>query len=161
MSGPGEMLAFLGFILRFSIGVGLTSFFFIFLLRVLVRRNWLAVFSYALIFSTMGVQDNPPTDNQTILWIVTLITNSVAPFILMRFGILPMITVVLVSYFLASFPLTFDLTTWYDKQHCLCFRVDDGADCICALCGRWRQTSVEARASRVVLNGIGAALTVG
>jgi serine/threonine-protein kinase len=91
-----------------SIAVGMFFFFVFFLLRAVLRRQWLAVVVFILMFTGLQVQDHPLINGP-----VTAMEIGLAIFILIRFGALPMMVGFLVGFTLLVFPLTTDFSTWY------------------------------------------------
>ncbi len=93
-----------------SIGIALTLFFLFFLLRVLLRRPWLAAAAFVVLFVGVTVlQDSHP-------WITGAFTaaqGALVIFTLMRFGVLPMVVSIFVSSLLPEFPVTADFSAWY------------------------------------------------
>ena len=85
-------------------------FFVFFLLRVLLRRPWLA----AIVFIVLGALPSVlATPEPLIGGAEAVVQFGLAIFILSRFGVLPMVVGLFVSTALPAFPLTTNLTTWY------------------------------------------------
>ena len=96
--------------LEFSTSLALLLFLGFFLLRVLLRRPWLAAAVF-IVFNTAGRALSEGASLMTArLYAIQL---GLAIFILTRFGLFPMIVVVFVSNSLMDFPLTTDFSTWY------------------------------------------------
>jgi len=93
-----------------SFNVAMGMFFFYFLLRSLLRREWLASVVFVLFFSVVG---SGSVQNYWVGAMVGAVQFGLAIFILTRFGILPMVVGIAVSIWLGAFPLTTDFTTWY------------------------------------------------
>jgi serine/threonine-protein kinase len=86
-------------------------FFLLFLLRLLLRKDWLAAAVFVLIFVALfGLTGNYPLVDP----VFTVLTFGSVIFVLMRFGLFP-----LVAFFIASdalsdfFPQTTHLSAWY------------------------------------------------
>ncbi len=105
-----RMVGGFSFFLQQSIGIALTLFFLFFLLRALVRKQWLAAACFIILFAgnTM-LQSNHPV----ISGIFTAMQGALAIFTLIRFGVLPMVVGIFVSSLLPEFPVTADFSTWY------------------------------------------------
>jgi len=88
-----------------------TGFFFaFFLLRVVLRRPWLA----AIVFAVLGALPSILGSVRPLLaGPLDLVTFGLTIFILSRFGVFPMIVGIFVSSVLPDFPLTTNLGTWY------------------------------------------------
>jgi hypothetical protein len=85
-------------------------FFGYFLLRVLLRKPWAAAVLYILLFSLQGRLSGPAAVFQVV---VNVVLGAAVILILTRFGLLPMITGMLVSSILPAFPMTTDFSAWY------------------------------------------------
>jgi hypothetical protein len=94
-----------------AIMVALTVFFLFFLLRVLLRRQWFAGLVFILIVVLMGVAGAP--GNPWLRASISAVQFGLAIFILIRFGILPMMVGVFVSEILLAVPLSTDFTSWH------------------------------------------------
>jgi hypothetical protein len=85
-------------------------FFVFFLLRVVLRRPWLA----AIVFTVLGALPSILGSVRPLLvGPFDMVTFGLTIFILSRFGVLPMIVGIFVSSVLPYFPLTTNLVTWY------------------------------------------------
>ena len=85
-------------------------FFAFFLLRVLLRRPWLA----AVVFIVLGTLPQIlVTPEPLIAGSEGVLRFGLVIFILSRFGVLPMVVGIFVSSALPAFPLTTTLGTWY------------------------------------------------
>ncbi len=90
--------------------------FVIFVLRVILRKQWLAVIMFLLIFTTLGSIGVPPGYHgpallsyvafQALLYVAIIV-------VLMRFGLLALVAAFLCSFWLRRFPITLDFSTWY------------------------------------------------
>jgi len=86
------------------------SFFAFFLLRVLLRRQWLAAIAFMIVFALPGaLQAGRPVFGGAS----SLLGGGLAIFILIRFGVLPLMVGIYISSVLPAFPLTTNLGTWY------------------------------------------------
>ncbi|HWB98375.1 MAG TPA: hypothetical protein VG672_16805, partial [Bryobacteraceae bacterium] len=93
-----------------STGMALFAFFSVFLLRVLVRNEWLAAALLILFFSVFrGIQSDFPLVTGG-LYVVVFALYAV---FLLRFGLVPLIVAALVVDFLINFPITTNLGAWY------------------------------------------------
>jgi serine/threonine-protein kinase len=92
-----------------SIGTALTLFFLFFLLRALLRRQWLASAVFILLFASGTTLGNHPVISGTF----TAMQGALAIYTLIRFGVLPMVVGIFVSSLLPEFPVTADFSNWY------------------------------------------------
>jgi uncharacterized membrane protein (DUF441 family) len=102
----GESLSLLIGPLGFAMG----CFLLLFLLRVLLRRQWLAVAALILLLVT---QTALGSDHKVIDASFAAIAGGLVIFTMIRFGVLAFVIYPLVTGALASFPLTTDFSTWY------------------------------------------------
>jgi hypothetical protein len=109
----GPLRKFVGIMLSDLIGpiiFGLTMLFLFFLLRTVIRRFWLAVLLFAALNVLLlnGGQENvvAETIGAFVLAIITII-------VLIRFGLLGLITAYTVQNFLQGFPVALDPSRWY------------------------------------------------
>jgi len=100
-----------GFLSQLSGGIvsAFASFFLVFLLRLALRRNWLAAAAFVLIFvlvQTLGRDE---------LWIIPIfvVVYVVFALLLVRYGIVPLIVGVLTANCLLNAPLTVNFSSWY------------------------------------------------
>jgi len=93
-----------------AIFTGLAFLFILFLLRVLLRKEWAAAVAYVLLFAiiTALVSTSPE-----VIIVTALITNALTVFLLVRFGVLALIASTFFGSFLGGFPLTTDSSAWY------------------------------------------------
>jgi predicted Ser/Thr protein kinase len=95
--------------LTFYIAVALGVFFLFFLLRAILRKNWLAAVVFVLLFVAQALlQSSDPLVSGT----VAAVQYGFALWILTRFGVLPMILAMFLSD-VVVYPLTSDLSAWY------------------------------------------------
>jgi len=89
---------------------GLLNLFILFLLRVVLRKQWIATFAFVAIASvTQAFGSSTP-------WVdypVAAITGLVAAFILLRFGLLAAMSATACLQLLESCPPTLDFSSWY------------------------------------------------
>jgi len=88
---------------------GLATLFLLFLLRVLIRREWIAVVLFIAIASAFTSQgsDSPAT------WIVGAFEWAITYFLLTRFGLLALTAGYTFANLFYRFPITADLSAWY------------------------------------------------
>ncbi len=88
---------------------GLSTLFLLFLLRVLLRREWVAAILFVLISTVFfsNASDSPLT------WIVTAVEWGVTYFILVRLGLLAITASFTFALWLYNFPITPQLSAWY------------------------------------------------
>ncbi len=86
------------------------TFLLIFLLRLILRKDWLAAASFVAIFvllRTLGSDEG--------LWILPIIALVYTVFVvlLLRYGIVPLVVSIFTADFLLNAPLTLDFSAWY------------------------------------------------
>jgi hypothetical protein len=80
-----------------------------FLVRVALRRQWLAVVAFILLGAGLGLASDHPVIGASH----AAITDGLTVFILIRFGVLSFASTIAVLFTLASFPLSTNFSTWY------------------------------------------------
>ena len=103
------------------VSLSLFCFFVFFLIRLLLRKEWLAVLVALLLvslFSVLGNNDHPVLNTafQVVLWGMALL-------ILIRFGLLPVMVALCVNNLLEVSPLTTHLSAWYAGSTIFVFSV--------------------------------------
>jgi hypothetical protein len=93
-----------------AVVVGLTAVLVMLLLRMLVRRQWLAVCGFVLLGSVSVAMASEH-------WWITLTTNAALnaffALLLLRFGLLTAVVAFYVSGLFIVFPVTWELSRWY------------------------------------------------
>ncbi len=85
------------------------ALFILFLLRVLLRRQWIAAVVFVLMMSAIfGLSSDSP-----FTWINNLLEWGIMYFVLVRFGLLALIGTFLAYFLLIMFPITPQLSAWY------------------------------------------------
>jgi len=93
----------------FSLFWSLATLFLLFLLRVLLRREWIAAAVFILVLTAwMGLGSDSP-----LTWAFSALKYGVVYFLLMRFGLLANTAHYAVNYLLWFFPMTPQLSAWY------------------------------------------------
>jgi serine/threonine-protein kinase len=93
-----------------SIGIALFGFFLIFLLRLLLRKEWLAAGVFILLLTASKVaQFGMPV----VIVPLFLVVYTLFVVFLLRFGLVPLIVSALVVDFLAIFPITLHFSAWH------------------------------------------------
>ncbi len=82
--------------------------FVLFLFRVLLRKEWAAAVAWALLFAFLA-----PLGDTPVAVVGALIFSSLAVFVMIRFGLLALVTNFVVFNILQSFPLTTQGSAWY------------------------------------------------
>jgi serine/threonine-protein kinase len=82
--------------------------FVLFLFRVLLRKEWAAAAAWALLFAFLA-----PLGDTPVAVAGALIFSSLAVFVMIRFGLLALVTNFVVFNILQSFPLTTQGSAWY------------------------------------------------
>jgi serine/threonine-protein kinase len=96
--------------LQTDVQIPLILFFVFFLLRVLLRRDWMASLVCILLIGGLSAI-NSPYPLIPVLFSTTII--ALVLFILIRFGILPLMAMFYVVALTNGFPITTDLSAWY------------------------------------------------
>ena len=94
-----------------AVAVSFVILFTLFLLRALLRKEWLAAIVCVLLITFF----RPPTaDPFTAVTVVSiLITTSLTLFLFLRFGLLAVVASYFFDDILGSFPLTTQMSAWY------------------------------------------------
>lgn len=88
----------------------LVMFFILFILRVVLRRDWLAASAFIAIMGTIATLRTP---NPWLAFPFRFLQYTAFTFVLMRFGVVPGLIGFIVANMLISVPLTTDLSAWY------------------------------------------------
>lgn len=103
-------------IFPFFVWFALFYLFIFFVLRVILRKQWLAMLLFLLIFTTLASLGVPPGYHGPALlsYVVFAALGHVAVLVvLMRFGLLALAVAFFFSRLLWRFPITVDFSTWY------------------------------------------------
>jgi hypothetical protein len=90
-----------------SVAVAMMLLFLLFLMRLLTRRDWLAVILFTLICVALYVPDHWQF---VVAWFLVFGLLGVA---MMRYGLVMLASAMLLSYGLQNFPVTLDFSVWY------------------------------------------------
>ena len=100
-----------GFVSQVGVGImsALSAFFLVFLLRLALRRDWLAAAAFvaaSVLAKTLGGGE---------LWVIPfwVLVYVVFALLLLRYGIVPLIVGILTANCLLNAPLTLDFSSWY------------------------------------------------
>lgn len=93
-----------------AIFAGLALLFVLFLLRVLLRKQWAAAGAFVLFFTIFSVL---PSESPALFAVREVIVNGLIVFLLVRFGVLAVMASFVFGVFLGAFPLTTDASAWY------------------------------------------------
>jgi serine/threonine-protein kinase len=111
--GPGRAIGFAADVLGSSaIGIALVIFFLFFLLRVILRRTWLAA-GVVVALAGFGAAFAGGNQNPWTLGIFGAVQIGAGVAILVYYGVLPMVLMIFVSSVVPQSPLTTDLSAWY------------------------------------------------
>jgi len=80
--------------------------FILFVLRVLLRKQWAAAIAWVLLFTVLASGD-------PVGWVSALIFSTLAVFVMIRFGLLALVANHMVFSILQHFPLTTQGSAWY------------------------------------------------
>jgi hypothetical protein len=107
--GTRMALAGISSLIVLSFFMGLATLFLLFLLRVLLRREWVAAALFIVITTAFfsRASDSPLT------WIVGALESGVLYFILIRFGLLALTASYMFANLFYRFPITPQLSAWY------------------------------------------------
>jgi len=108
-------------ILLVYIGFALASFFVFFLLRALVRNQWLAAAVFTILVMLIGLFDS--ANHPVISAAFTFVPIILILLITIRFGVLAMIADFVTTAVLIEFPVTTDFSTWYAGSTIFAFAV--------------------------------------
>jgi serine/threonine-protein kinase len=88
----------------------LEFFFMIFLLRVVLRNQWLALVAFIGITTVMNTLQS---DHPQIVWPVWLLVYTLAAAAVSRFGLVVLATALFITDTLLNLPYTLDFSNWY------------------------------------------------
>jgi len=117
VSGDLEMLSGIGHVASSVFGqaaggimFAFGSFLLVFLLRLVLRKDWLAAAGFVAIFVVLR-----GLGNDEGLWILPIIALVYAVFavLLLRYGIVPLVVSIFTADLLLGAPLTLDFSAWY------------------------------------------------
>ena len=108
--GGRQAMSVLSGILAFQPGWALWALFLSFLLFVLLRRRWLVIAAWLLLYVGSGVLQ---TNHPLIVAPFLLLYISAVLFGLFRFGVLATAVALFVQHTLGELPVTADLSEWY------------------------------------------------
>jgi hypothetical protein len=94
-----------------SVGVSFVILFTLFVLRALLRKEWLAAIVCVLLVTFFRPPSSDPFSAVTLVSI--LITTSLTVFLFLRFGLLAVIASLFFQGLLGGFPLTAQMSAWY------------------------------------------------
>ena len=86
------------------------AFLLVFLLRWILRRDWLAGASFVAIFMLLG---GLSSDEGLLAVPVAALVYGVFVVLLLRYGIVPLVVSIFTADFLLNAPLTLDFSSWY------------------------------------------------
>jgi len=95
---------------------GLSLFVLLFLLTVLVRRQWIA---FALLVVLTGLQNTAVSQDPVIGGVAFLIVSAAILLALWRFGLLVPIGALMAANVVTRLPMTFDLSRWFAPASCV------------------------------------------
>jgi len=101
----GDLLVYVLIFVLYS----LMTFFFLFLLRLVVKRDWIA----AIVVVIVAASTNTGGDYPVVTFVLAALLWLSIVLILRRFGLLPLVVGLVVQNVLQVFPLTSHLSRWY------------------------------------------------
>jgi len=93
-----------------SISATLIFFFLIFLLRVILRKQWLAAAGFTLIYGALKILG---TDHPFVETPLVIVVYAVAAIVVVRFGLVALASGIFTADLLANVPSTTDFSAWY------------------------------------------------
>jgi hypothetical protein len=129
------------------VSVSLFYFFAFFLIRLVLRKEWLAILVALLVVSILSALTDPdhPVLNATFyvgLWGIALL-------LLIRFGLLPFMMALCINNVLEVYPLTTHLSAWYAEPTLFVFSLILAA----AIFGFYTSTAAKPRFGGISLDG--------
>ena len=112
LNGVRSALGLLVFYVLIYVLWGLLLFFLLFLLRLLVRKEWIA----AVMVVLLGAATNTGGDYPWFTFVASALIWLSIILILRRFGLLAMVTGLVVQNVLTVFPVTSHLSRWYASE---------------------------------------------
>jgi serine/threonine-protein kinase len=107
--GAREMIGESFRLIPSDLGIALGIFFLLFLLRLLLRKDWLAAVVFVLIFATLALPGKYPLVDA--VYGVVVCASFVV--VLMRFGLFPLVAYFITFDALYDFPQTTHFSAWY------------------------------------------------
>ena len=95
-----------------SVQATLGMFFLMFILRVILRKPWLAAVAFVLVWTSLKAGSSNPNLIAIVLPLQILVYSGAA-FVLLRYGALSLATGIFVADILLSVPITLHLASWY------------------------------------------------
>ena len=114
---PSSLLGVRGAIASFLVVLpscviqALIWFILIFILRVILRRNWLAAVGFVLIYALLNGLS--ATAAPTVAALSGAAETAVLVFVMLRFGLVSLLSASFVYVMMILFPLTTDFSLWY------------------------------------------------
>ena len=96
----------------FAIVISLGQLLILFLLRVFLRREWTAAIAFVVLFTVFGTIGLPVASGWPLL-VQQLVISSLTVFLMLRFGVLPIVAGAVFSSILGNLPLTTQISAWY------------------------------------------------
>jgi len=103
-------LQFISFFAVNAVWMGLAFLFVLFLLRMLVRKDWLAVAVMGAIFGAAGLGDS---EHRVMSFLILSVSAGIGVFIPLRFGLVGTVSGLFFFFILTNVPLTMDPSAWY------------------------------------------------
>jgi serine/threonine-protein kinase len=111
LSGLRFMIGGIPLTIAIFVSVSLFYFFVFFLIRLVLRKEWLAALVALLLVSLLTVVEGP--DHLVVNVTFDVIIWGMALLLLIRFGLLPFMMALCINNFLEVYPLTTHLSAWY------------------------------------------------
>jgi hypothetical protein len=99
--------------------IAFSIFFVFFLVRLIVRKEWLAAVIVTLLFSVQNLFSHSPALNFT----AAILSMALVFLVLIRFGFLALVVGMTLDNVLEAFPLTAHLSAWYAEPTIFVFTV--------------------------------------
>jgi serine/threonine-protein kinase len=107
---PGAVATFLAMIPN-CVLIALVWFVLLFVLRAVVRRDWLAAGAFVLIYMALNWLATPESPALSALF--GAVQTALLVFVMLRFGLVALIASAFVLELLVMFPITSDFSVWY------------------------------------------------
>ena len=103
-----------------SISFAFVVFCFLFLARVLLRKDWVAGVVLVAVYGVVGASRVQFAPWPSLIYVLQATFGTL---VLLRFGVLPLVMGVFISGLFSQLPVTLDLTSWYGTPTIVSFAV--------------------------------------
>jgi serine/threonine-protein kinase len=114
VGGPLELAGAVLTTLGSALALSLTTILLIFLLRMILRKDWLAIFVTVLLLTLAGLGFAGAQQVSIFIALArALLANGLIVFVLVRYGLLACVGTAFTANLILSFPMTLDFSHWY------------------------------------------------